>query len=130
MDSNFMKVLRYKKIDYMSIAVNSGSKRIIKLMNRKYDIDKVKDFLKKMKKMFPHIKINLDIMVGFPSETERDFRGTLRFVLETKPDNIRVFRYTDRPGAKSKHLGKKISPRIMIKREKRLCLISKSADRI
>lgn len=120
MDSDFMDVLKSKKINYISISVNSGSNRIIKLMNRKCDLEKFKNFLKKIKRMYPFIAISLDFMVGFPGETERDFQATLRFVRETKPDRIRIFRFSHRPGTKAKYLGKKISPKVKRKRMKRL----------
>jgi len=119
MGLDFIKILKSKKINYLSIPINSGSDRILKLMNRGHKAKEVKDYIKKIKKTL-FIKINYDIMVGFPGETEKDFKDTLRFVLETKPNNIRVFLYTDRPGAKAKYLGKKILPEIMKKRAEQL----------
>lgn len=119
-DSDFIKILKSKKINYLSIPVNSGSKRIIKLMNRKYDLKEIKNNIKNIKNKFPFIKINLDLMAGFPGETEKDFQDTLKFVSETKPDNIRVFLFTDRPHAKAKYLGKEIPLEIMKKRAEQL----------
>lgn len=113
---DFLRVLESKKIKYLSIPVNSGSNRILELMNRRYKTDEIKNYIKRIKKLYPFIKLNLDIMVGFPGETESDFRDTQRFVLETAPDNIRVFEFTDRPGTTAKYLGEAIPKNIMRKR--------------
>jgi len=129
MSSDFMDILRSKKIVYLSIPINSGSNRIIKLMNRKYDAKEVKNYIKKIKKAFPFLKFNLDIMVGFPGETEEDFQQTLRFVSETGPDNVQAFWFTDRPGAKAKHLGKTISSKTMKRRSMMLYLLLSAKKR-
>jgi len=113
---SFIEVLRSKKIVFLSIPINSGSDRIIRLMNRRYKIKKVSDYIERLKKMFPFLKINLDIMVGFPGETEQDFKGTLKVILETSPDSIRVFKYTDRSNSTARYLGKEIPSNIMNKR--------------
>ncbi len=117
MSSDFTGILKSKKINYLSIPINSGSNKILGLMGRGHNINEVKNYIKKIKKEFPLIKINFDLMVGFPGETEKDFQDTLKLVSETKPDNIRIFQFTDRPGAKAKYLGKKIPKNIMSKRD-------------
>ena len=117
---DFLKVLKSKKIKFLSIPVNSGSNRILELMNRRYKADKIKNYLKNLKHAYPFIKLNLDIMVGFPGETENDFKATQRFILETTPDSIRVFEFTDRPGTTAKYLGETIPKNIMKKRSMQL----------
>lgn len=124
---DFLRVLKSKKIKYLSIPVNSGSNRILNLMNRRYKIDEIKNYIKKLKQSYPFIKVNLDIMVGFSGETENDFKDTQRFILETTPDNIRVFEFTDRPGTTAKYLGEAIPKNIMRKRSMRLYQICKFA---
>lgn len=120
MDSELIEILKSKKINYLNISVQSGSNRIIKLMNRRYDANEIKKYIKKIKKMFPSIIIHQTLMVGFPGETEKDFQATLKFVSETSPDYIRIHRFSAKPGTKAKYLGKKISPDVMRKRARRL----------
>ena len=125
MKDGFLKIIKSKKINFLSIPVNSGSDRIIKLMGRKYDITDTKDYIKRIKKSCRHLRINLDLMVGFPGETQEDFKKTLEFVLDVAPDSIRVFQFTERPRTIAKSLGKAVPLRIMQKRSALLYQISR-----
>ena len=129
--SDFIEVLKSRKILFLSIPVNSGSNKIIKLMNRNYKVKKTKDYIKRLKEAAPFVKINLDLMVGFPGETKRDFMDTLKFVLETNPHSVRVFQYTDRPNAPTRYLKRKISSDVMKRRSMmlhRILKISKASE--
>ncbi|MCM8792756.1 MAG: MiaB/RimO family radical SAM methylthiotransferase [Candidatus Omnitrophica bacterium] len=116
MGKDFLNVLKSKKIKYLSIPINSGSNRILSLMNRNYKAEEIKNYIKKLKKLYPFIRLNLDIMVGFPTETWKDFQDTQRFVCETKPDNIRVFKFSKRPNTPAYYLGRLIPKSTMQKR--------------
>ena len=81
--------------------VQSGSTNVLSLMNRKYTRE---DYLKKIKmlrKTVKGIKITTDIMVGFPKETERDFKDTLSLVKKVKFDGAFTFVYSARSGTKA-----------------------------
>ncbi|MCR5592736.1 MAG: tRNA (N6-isopentenyl adenosine(37)-C2)-methylthiotransferase MiaB [Saccharofermentans sp.] len=86
---------------HLHLPLQSGSDRILKLMNRPYDIT---DYLKTVhyfRKMVPDGSLSTDIIVGFPGETEDDFKRTLDVVSECAFDSAFTFQYSPRPGTKA-----------------------------
>ncbi len=82
---------------YLHLPVQSGSDRILKLMNRRY---KSKDYLKVIKqyrKIIPQGIITTDIIVGFPGETEEDFEKTLNLLKKVEFNSAYIFKYSPRP---------------------------------
>ena len=92
----------FKKYDnlspYIHLPVQSGSDRILKLMNRGYERDYYLSLIKKLRKAVPDIAISTDIIVGFPGETEKDFQDTLDLVDEVGYDSAFTFLYSKRKG--------------------------------
>ncbi|TKJ33479.1 tRNA (N6-isopentenyl adenosine(37)-C2)-methylthiotransferase MiaB [bacterium (candidate division B38) B3_B38] len=92
----------YHKIcNHVHLPVQSGSTRILKLMNRKYSRDEYMEKIEWLKREVPEIGISTDIIVGFPEETEDDFQQTIRLVKEVKFDGIYSFKYSPRPLTKA-----------------------------
>lgn len=87
-----------KLCDYIHLPVQSGSSRILKAMNRKYDREEYLRLVYKLREAVPHITMSTDIIVGFPSETEEDFKETLSLVREVKYDSAFTFLYSRRKG--------------------------------
>lgn len=90
-----------KMFKFLHLPVQSGSDKILKLMNRNY---KVKDFIfivDKFRKAFPEMTLSTDIICGFPSESQEDFRKTLKLIEKVKPDIINVSKFWPMPGAKA-----------------------------
>jgi len=84
---------------YFHIALQSGSERILVKMNRpKADLNKLKDLLQYIKQEIPEFNLRADIIVGFPGETEKDFRSTLHYIEECQIAFTHIFRYSSRPG--------------------------------
>lgn len=85
------------------LPLQSGSSRILKLMGRRYTKESYLELFDKMKKKIPGVSISTDIIVGFPKETEEDFKETLDVVNYCKYDNAFTFIYSPRentPAAK------------------------------
>ncbi|MBE6544422.1 MAG: tRNA (N6-isopentenyl adenosine(37)-C2)-methylthiotransferase MiaB [Ruminococcaceae bacterium] len=80
------------------LPLQSGSDRILKLMNRHYTFESYKALADYMKKKIPEIAITTDIIVGFPGETEEDFACTLNALEQIEYDNIYSFIYSKRKG--------------------------------
>lgn len=80
------------------LPVQSGSSRILKLMGRRYTKESYLDLFHKMKEKIPNVSISTDIIVGFPGESEEDFKETLSLVEECKFDNAFTFVFSKREG--------------------------------
>ncbi|MCX5686649.1 MAG: MiaB/RimO family radical SAM methylthiotransferase, partial [Candidatus Omnitrophica bacterium] len=90
-----------KVCEHLHLPVQSGSTRILKLMNRKYTKEKYLRLAESYKKILPKGAITTDIIAGFPSETEKDFDDTLGLIKKIKFDGAFAFKYSPRPPAKS-----------------------------
>ncbi|MDR0987374.1 MAG: tRNA (N6-isopentenyl adenosine(37)-C2)-methylthiotransferase MiaB [Ruminococcus sp.] len=86
------------------LPLQSGSNRILELMNRQYSRETYMEIVKYIRKKIPGCTISTDIIVGFPSETEYDFEETLSIIKEAKFYNIFSFIYSKRVGTKAADL--------------------------
>jgi tRNA-2-methylthio-N6-dimethylallyladenosine synthase len=86
---------------HIHLPVQSGSDRILKRMNRKYDRKRYLSLVDKLRAANPDIAITTDIIVGFPSETEDDFLQTLDLVKKVQFDSAYTFKYSKRSGTKA-----------------------------
>lgn len=93
---------------HFHIPLQSGSDRILKLMNRNYDRKFFEKTIASLRKHFPYAGIGIDLIVGFPSETEEDFYEMLKFVSNLEIDYMHIFNYSDREGTKSFTLTPKV----------------------
>jgi tRNA-2-methylthio-N6-dimethylallyladenosine synthase len=80
------------------LPVQSGSSRILKLMNRKYTREWYFNRIKAIKNILPECSISTDLIAGFCSETENDHKQTLSLMREVKYDFAYMFKYSERPG--------------------------------
>ena len=88
-----------KKIcPHLHLPLQSGSSRILKAMNRRYDKEKYLALAKKIRERMPDIALTTDIIVGFPGETEEDFQETLDVVRKVRYDSAFTFIYSKRTG--------------------------------
>ncbi|MBR2020999.1 MAG: tRNA (N6-isopentenyl adenosine(37)-C2)-methylthiotransferase MiaB, partial [Clostridia bacterium] len=83
---------------HFHLPVQSGSTRILKLMNRKYTREGYLETVRKLREAVPDIVLTTDIIVGFPGETNEDFEETLSLVKMVKYDSVFSFIYSKRPG--------------------------------
>ena len=90
-----------KLANYLHLPVQSGSNRVLKLMNRHYTREDYFTLIDKVRAVRPDISLSTDIMVGFPGETEEDFEDTLDLVKRVKYDNAFTFIYSRREGTRA-----------------------------
>ena len=117
------KVIEYlkdKKFLYITVPIQSGSQRILDLMQRPYEIDEVIEKIKTIKKNNKKLKINTHVIVGFPGETEEDFQKTKEILSKGLFDRVKVFMYNERPNTKAITFDNKVSEEIKIKRRDEL----------
>jgi tRNA A37 methylthiotransferase MiaB len=91
-------VLESNRVWYMECAAESGSNRILRLMNRNYTIEEYKNCIREIRIACPTIMIRTQLMVGFPTETEQDFAETMHLLDEGLFDFAEVYKYSMRPG--------------------------------
>ena len=87
-----------KLCNYIHLPVQSGSSRVLRRMNRKYDREKYMNIVGKLRAAVPEITMSTDIIVGFPGETEEDFEDTISLVKEVTYDSAFTFMYSMRKG--------------------------------
>lgn len=95
-----LKLIKDNKImaKHLHIPLQSGSNKILKLMNRKYNIEFYINKINEIRELIPDISITTDLIVGFPNETEEDFNDTLKVLENIKFTKIHTFPYSIRKG--------------------------------
>ncbi len=83
---------------HLHLPVQSGSSRVLKAMNRHYDREHYLSLVKKARELMPEIQLTSDIIVGFPGETEEDFKETLSLIKEVGYYSLFTFIFSPRPG--------------------------------
>jgi threonylcarbamoyladenosine tRNA methylthiotransferase MtaB len=90
-----------KLCKHFHIPLQSGSPKILKLMQRRYKAQDYQDLIYKIKKRIPDAGIGVDVIVGFPGETEEDFLQTYNFLRDLPVSYLHVFTYSERPDTKA-----------------------------
>lgn len=103
---------------FFHIPVQSGSDKILKLMNRTYKAEDYEKLIKKIKKDLPDATISTDIIVGFPTETKVDFKKTVSLLKKTKPSVVNISRYGARKGTIAAEMTHQIHGRIKKERSR------------
>ena len=87
-----------KLMPFVHLPVQSGSNKILKLMNRKHTIEEYLDIYEKLKKINSNIEFSSDFIIGYPNENDKDFNDTLKLVKKIKFTNSYSFIFSPRPG--------------------------------
>ena len=111
------------------LPVQSGSNRILSLMNRRYSVEKYLSQIESIRKIIPDCAITTDIIVGFPTETEEDFIDTVKLVETVKFDGAFMFVYSKREGTKAAIMDGQIDPEIQKDRIMRLINVQNELNR-
>lgn len=107
------------------LPVQSGSNKILKLMNRNYTVEHYKTLIKEIKEKVPNYFISTDIIVGFPHETEEDFMQTYNLVEEVNYGGVFGFMYSPRTGTIAEKMDEQVPQEIKNERVNRLLGLSK-----
>ncbi|NBU46864.1 MAG: tRNA (N(6)-L-threonylcarbamoyladenosine(37)-C(2))-methylthiotransferase MtaB [Flavobacteriales bacterium] len=109
---------------HFHIPLQSGSDRLLKLMRRKYERSLYKERVETIKKFNSHSCIGVDVIVGFPGETDEDFMDTVNFLTDLDVSYLHVFTYSERANTGAPKLGEKVPMEIRRERSKKLHLLS------
>jgi threonylcarbamoyladenosine tRNA methylthiotransferase MtaB len=126
---NLLQIFKqhYEKIDYIVVPVQSASNRMLRLMKRPYTIEDVKKYLNIMKAEVPGLQISTHIMVGFPGETEDDFKESLDFIKEYEFPFVDIYAYDDRPNTAASQMADKVPQDVI---ETRIHAVKKAQKQI
>lgn len=113
-----------KLVNHLHIPLQSGSKRILDKMNRKYDLNKFKLLTQELKNRVPDIGLSTDVIVGFPGETEEMFEETYKFCEDVGFMRMHVFPYSERPNTVAANLGHQVELDVRKQRVHRLMRLS------
>lgn len=102
--------------NYIHLPVQSGSNRILELMNRTYTIEHYLNLIDKARKIIPGVSFSTDIIAGFPTETEDDHRMTLDVMKHVRYDGAYMFKYSPREGTKAYNMKDDVPEEIKLRR--------------
>ena len=126
-----LEVIKDNKVivDHMHIPLQAGSDEILKLMNRKYDLNYFYNKIKEIRSIRPEISITTDVIVGFPGETEELFQKTINTCKELELTKMHVFPYSIRKGTVAESLPDHLDQSIKKDRARRLLEVSKELEK-
>jgi len=111
-----------KLMPFVHLPIQSGSDRILKLMNRKHKVEDYLDTYFKIKKLNPKVEFSSDFIIGYPGETEKDFSDTMKLLEKIRFVNSFSFIFSPRPGTTAANLemvdGEIAKKRLIIIQEK------------
>lgn len=116
---NEMKI-NNKLCGHLHVSLQSGSERILKLMDRKYTKDEYEDKINKLREARPNINLTTDVIVGFPGETEEDFLECVDYCKKIGFSKIHVFPFSKREGTKAAGMSNQLDNAIKKQRARRL----------
>ena len=93
-----------KLMPFVHLPIQSGSNKILKLMNRKHTVEQYVEIYEKLKKINPNIEFSSDFIISYPGETDNDFKDTINLVRKIKFINSFSFIFSPRPGTKAANL--------------------------
>ena len=131
LDEKFMDELKNnsKLCDHMHVPIQAGSNHVLKLMNRKYNLEEYKAKINELRSIRPDINITTDLIVGFPEETNEDFEDSLKTAREVGFSKIHTFPYSLRDGTKAATL-KQVNDTVKTNRTKRMLELSDELESV
>lgn len=120
-DKLIQTIARCEKVaEHIHLPVQSGNNTILRRMNRGYTREFYLDLVKRIREAVPGVSLTTDIIVGFPGETEEQFRDTLSLVEEVRFDNAYTFIYSPRAGTPAARFREQVPEAVQKERLQRL----------
>jgi len=119
-----------KFMPHFHIPLQSGSNKILKLMRRRYLREVYASRVEKIKSLMPHAGIGVDVIVGFPGETEVDFLETYNFLNELDISYLHVFPYSERPNTRAVEMPNAVPQKERNRRADMLRILSEKKKRL
>jgi len=111
-------------LPHWHLSLQSGSNTVLKRMNRNYTAKKYLDIIKKLRSVYSLFSFTTDIIVGFPGETETEFKETCEFVKQAEFAKVHIFPFSARPGTLAATMKEQVQDKIKTARAKKLTKIA------
>jgi tRNA-2-methylthio-N6-dimethylallyladenosine synthase len=115
-----------KVCEHIHFPLQSGSDRVLKMMQRSYRRERYLEWLERIRAAIPGIAVSTDIIVGFPGETEEDFGETLDLVRRARFDQAYTFQYSPRPGTRAATMEEQVPKPVVQERFDRLVALQEA----
>jgi len=116
---NLLECLKDEKFfKFLHLPLQSGSDRILRLMNRNYTAQEFLELVKEIRNEFPTLSLATDIIIGFPTEETKDFNSTLKILSKIQPDFVNISKFGAHPNTLAKNL-KMVNLPVIKKRSKK-----------
>lgn len=124
------RLLKYKRLcPHLHLSIQSGSNKILKEMNRRYDREEYLDIVSVLKAFDCGYGITTDIIAGFPGESEQDFKDSLDMVERVGFCKVHAFKYSKREGTKAALMKGHIAPEVKNRRSEELISVGNKASK-
>ena len=121
-------VNRIKKLEkvchHFHLSLQSGCDETLKRMNRRYTTKEFKEIVERLRNTYKDVMLTTDIIVGFPGETEEEFRETYKFLKDIKFYKMHIFKYSPRKGTKAAEMKNQVNGNIKEERSRKLIELS------
>lgn len=130
LDDGMMNIIKNnnKFVSHLHIPLQAGCDKILKAMNRRYDLEYFTNKVKEIRSYRKDISLTTDVIVGFPGETEEDFIDTYNYCKNIKFAKIHVFPYSDRNGTVASKMTNKVPRNIIKERTRKLIELSNKLE--
>ncbi|MCI0706483.1 MAG: tRNA (N(6)-L-threonylcarbamoyladenosine(37)-C(2))-methylthiotransferase MtaB [Ignavibacteriae bacterium] len=119
-----------KLCKHFHIPLQSGTDDVLRNMRRRYLTDWYASRVERIKSVYPSAGIGVDVITGFPGETDELFERTYRFLNELPVSYLHVFTYSERPNTVAATLPEQVEPRVRFERNERLRILSMKKRRV
>ncbi len=106
----------HERIAYLGFPMQSGSDDVLKMMDRGYKAGEAARCMKEMRKAAPGLRLTTHVLIGFPGETDSDFRATLDFLSDLNFEHVQAYKYSDRPNTASANFPDKVPEKVKSER--------------
>lgn len=118
-----------KVCDHYHLSLQSGCDRTLKAMNRRYTAEEYHTACEKLREAFPDVAITTDIIVGFPAESDEDFKESFAFAENVKLSKIHVFPYSPKEGTPAARMKEQVPPDVKNRRSEEMLKLSNTLNR-
>ena len=128
-DNMLLKIKELDKVcESIHLPLQAGSDRVLKLMKRRYAQNYYRKLVEKVRSLMPGASITTDIIVGFPGETDEEFKETRKIMEEIRFDGAFIYKYSTRPGTKAASMNGQVEDKVKQERIEELLVLQRKTS--